>query len=178
MFNKKITYLIIFTGIVILVVMFFNPYSYKFEAFPNITIEDKFYESYQTEVAMREDYKEKCDFENRNSITFPRTKPDKVFLHSNGLIKHKNKLNKKQVNELLTILNDSTNYVWGEIGTPEVHYYFTFHNSKDEIIGVSKIDLEGMIYSEPYIAKMKWGRFDKMRKIHNLINDIKNNPFF
>jgi hypothetical protein len=37
--------------------------------------------------------------------------------------------------QLLTILNDSTNYRWGELGTPEVHYYFTFHDHNDNIIG-------------------------------------------
>ncbi|MFA7444785.1 MAG: hypothetical protein WCY89_02480 [Flavobacteriaceae bacterium] len=172
MFSKKITYLIIFTGIVILAVMFFNPYSYNS---PNITIKDEFYESYQTDVSMREDYKEKCDFENKNAITFPRTKPDKVFLHSNGLIKYKRRLDQNHVDELLTILNDSANYVWGEFGTPEFQYYFTFVNAENKIIGITKIDLIGMAYSEPYIAKMKWGQLDKMEKLHNLIYDIEDN---
>ena len=176
MFSKKITYLIIFTGIVILVVMFLISNSYR-PLSVNITIEDKFYEGYQTEVAMREDYKEKCDFENRNNITFPRVKPDKVFLHSNGLIKHKKRLNQKQIYELLIILNDSTNYVWGEFGTPEFQYYFTFLNAENEIIGVTKVDLIGMAYSKPYIAKMKWGQLGQKEKLHNLIYDIEDNPF-
>lgn len=176
MFSKKTIYVIIFTGILILGVLFvfFNSYITQFV---NIAIKDEFYENYQIEVSMPEDYNEKCDFEDRNNITFPRTKPDKIFLHSNGLIKRKKKLNQKQTEELLTILNDSASYVWGEFGTPETHYYFIFLNVENEIIGVTKVDLIGMAYSEPYIAKMKWGQLGKKEKLHKLIYDIEDNPF-
>lgn len=177
MFNKKITYLIIFTGIVILAGMFFYSNSYRPYRFTDIVIKDEFYGEYEAETAFPENYTEKCNFENRNNITFPRTKPDKVFLHSNGLKRHKKELNQKQINKLFTILNDSTNYGWGELGTPEVHYYFTFLNVENKIIGVTEVDLAGMAYSEPYIAKMKWGRLDKMEKLHKLIYDIEDNPF-
>jgi hypothetical protein len=35
--------------------------------------------------------------------------------------------------ELLQILNDSTSYRGGELGTPEVHYHFTFHDEEDKL---------------------------------------------
>lgn len=175
MFGKNKKFGFIFLGIIVLTILFVlsNSYSGKFV---RIDIDDKFYNNYHSTTVTKEEYENKCKFEDENQITFPRTNPYEVFLHSNRFLSSKKKLNQEQTQVLLTILNDSASYVWGEFGTPETHYYFTFVNSENEIIGVTTIDLIGMAYSEPYIGKMKWGQLANKEQLHNLIYDIENNP--
>ncbi|GAA0892747.1 hypothetical protein GCM10009122_24260 [Fulvivirga kasyanovii] len=75
----------------------------------------------------------------------------------------------EELSELLKFLNDSTSYQWGELGTPEIHYYLTYFDQGDNCIGLTTIDMEGMAYSYPMIARMKWGKLKEMDLIDKLI---------
>ena len=138
-------------------------------------IENKFYNEYFPESVNPKNYHIVSAYENENDITFPRNKPKKVILYSNhNWVKNQYELSKIECTKLLKILNDSTKYSWGELGTPEVHYYFKFFDENNNLIGITRIDQEGMAYSEPYLAKMKWCRIKNINEINNLIKEIKN----
>ncbi len=145
----------------------FNP------LFADIKIDKKFYDNYFPETIMPAQYNEISGYEDIERKKFPRTKPGKVILTENTkFLKTKNELSEYEIQELLRLLNDSSNYEWGELGTPEVHYYFEFFNDKKELIGFTKVDLEGMAYSEPYLGKMKWCAFNKIDALEKLISEI------
>lgn len=63
-------------------------------------------------------------------------------LHDVDIFNTTYSLIKEDMSSLLTILNDSSNNAWGELGTPEVHYYFTFYNREKKCIGITTIDSE------------------------------------
>jgi hypothetical protein len=128
--------------------------------------------NYTIETPQPETYDSLCRTEYNKGINFPVKKTAYATLHSIGFFGVANELSPKQMEQLLTILNDSTNYRWGELGTPEVHYYFTFHDHNDNIIGLTTIDVEGMAYSYPSLYRMKWGSLYKMDEVVKLIQDI------
>ncbi|MCD1118456.1 hypothetical protein [Chryseobacterium turcicum] len=141
--------------------------------FADFEIEKIFYKNYFPEPANTKTYASSLIYENENSLTFPRNKPQKIILYSNhNWLKNKYELNDDESSKLLKILNDSTKYRWGELGTPEVHYYFKYFDEKNNLIGITKIDQEGMAYSEPYLAKMKWCEIKNINEINNLIKEI------
>jgi hypothetical protein len=145
---------------------------YKFKVLKTDTVDDAFYYGYFPNTVLPEAYDSICKFELNNRLDFPRIKPDKAILHSNNYLTPKKELTKVQIETILGILNDSSNYRWGELGTPEIHYFFTFHNLKGQCIGRTTIDLEGMAYSEPSLARMKWGGLKTMSEIEKLISEI------
>jgi hypothetical protein len=73
--------------------------------------------------------------------------------------------------ELLLILNDSTNYDWGELGTPYFDKYLIFYNSKDECIGLTEVSYDGQTYSHPSLIRMKWGLNNKINEIMEIIEE-------
>ena len=146
----------------------FSPNSVEYK------IENKFFNEYFPEISNPKNYDFVSAYENKNNLTFPRNKPKKIILYSNhNWLKNNYELNVVESTKLLKILNDSTKYSWGELGTPEVHYYFKFFDENNNLIGITKIDQEGMAYSEPYLAKMKWCRIKNINEINNLIKEIK-----
>lgn len=168
--NKKAIYfLLVLILIFIITKINFAP------NFADIEVDNKFYNNYFPKTANPKIYKSLSFYENEKKLTFPRTYPKKVILYSNySFLKSKQELSKDEVETLFKILNDSTKYLWGELGTPEVHYYFKFFDERNNLIGVTKIDQEGMAYSEPYLAKMKWCGIKKIEEINNLIQKIEN----
>jgi len=120
-----------------------------------------------------EDYKELTQKEYDANIVFPVKKAVSAKLHCTGLFAASHNLSANEMAKLLEILNDSANYRWGELGTPEVHYYFTFHDSEDNSIGLTTIDREGQSYSQPSLARMKWGSLKRMDEVLALIKEIK-----
>ena len=161
-------------GLLILIIIIvidkinFNP------KYVDFNIEQKFYKGYFPESANRNYYSSTIKFENDKKIKFPRTTPKKIILFSNNnWIKNEYELNTEEINTLLKILNDSTKYKWGEIGTPEFNYYFKYFDDKNNLIGITKIDQIGMAYSEPYLTKMKWCQMKNINEVNNLIKKIK-----
>lgn len=59
--------------------------------------------------------------------------------------------------EIIKILNDSSTYRWGELGTPYHEKTIEFYDNKGNAIGFTDIDYGGELDSYPYRSLMKWG---------------------
>jgi hypothetical protein len=67
-------------------------------------------------------------------------------------------LNNKQISEVLVLINDSSNYLWGEIGTFEPGKTIQFYNAKNQVIGQIDIDVDGsQSCSYPHFKKRNRG---------------------
>lgn len=129
--------------------------------------------NYTANTPERSNYDSLCKAEYNKDIWYPVKKPSHATLHSTGFFGGSHDLSQQQMEQLLTILNDSANYNWGEFGTPEVHYYFTFYDNNNNAIGLTTIDEMGMAYSYPSLSRMKWGHLNKMDAVLQLIQEIK-----
>jgi hypothetical protein len=58
---------------------------------------------------------------------------------------------------IIRMLNDSSNYRWGEIGTPHYDRCILFYDKADELAGCINISMDGEIIMFPYRAVSKWG---------------------
>ena len=127
------------------------------------------------EVSYPENYDSLCMQETLNNITFPRITPSYAVLHFNKFYKKSAiRLTMEQMNNIISILNDTANYEWGELGTPFFDRIITFHDDKGNCIGITKIDSYRktyQTYSTPYNAKMKWGAM-KTENLYNVIRKI------
>ena len=169
---KKIFELILIIFTVLLTVIFVTKINFR-PNFVELDINEKFYFGYSPTTADPKNYNFLVEKEDKNEYRFPRNEPNKVILFSNyNYWKSEYILTDEQSRKLLKILNDSTSYRWGELGTPEVHYYFKYYNDKNELIGFTKIDQEGMAYSEPYLTKMKWCGLKNIDELNKLIRTI------
>lgn len=126
---------------------------------------------FEGNYAEPKDYDSLCRIEYKQGLVYPSKQPVRTILHA--ALGRKWKLNQDETKSLVTMLNDSANYEWGELGTPETHYYFTFHNDEGLCIAYTSVDPEGMMYSYPSLARMKWGAFRDMEKINRIIEAIK-----
>lgn len=124
-------------------------------------------------TAYPETYDSLCKIEYDKKIFFPKTKAEYAILHFDKFLKRNIQLTNKQLEELLVFLNDSSNYCWGELGTPYFDRFITFHNKIGECVGLTKIDFWGQTYSTPHLSLMKWGLVNpKNHKLIKLIKEI------
>ncbi|MEM6687622.1 MAG: hypothetical protein AAF617_17725, partial [Bacteroidota bacterium] len=107
--------------------------------------------TYSVETPWPKAYDSLCKIEDEKGIYFPTKKVEYAHLTKNNFWKTTERLKTDELKTLLTILNDSASYDWGELGTPEIHYYITFYDQNDNCIALTTIDLEGMAYSHPMI---------------------------
>lgn len=147
---NKIAPLTLFLGIMI---VFNHCYFSTPETFKK-SIQKK--NSYQ-KISDRESYEKDCSLEMKQNIHFPTDKTEYAVIHFSNIFKFSHNLNFNQTQKILTILNDTSNYEWGEIGTPTFERYITFYNSKNECIGLTMLSSDHQTYSTPHIARMKWG---------------------
>lgn len=108
-------------------------------------------------VFMKESYATDCAMEFKDGIQCPLERPESAELHFHRLGKMPVSLNRQQTATILQVLNDTSSYVWGELGTPYFDSYFTFHDKDGNCIGYTDFSFEGQTYSTPSLAKMKWG---------------------
>lgn len=138
-------------GIVLLVVTFIakRPSASQEE----IYAVDKKYEASAPEV-----YKEDCEADAKNSLKFPVREASYAVICDDGWVWQKQeKIDGQVLDMMLMILNDSSSYRWGELGTPHFDRSVYFYDKKDEIVGFTKLSYEGQTYSYPYTRCMKYG---------------------
>ncbi len=162
----KFLILIGLIAIIIAGIFVFNPPGLK-----NIKKQIAGNNSYFAETPLESQYDSLCKMENETGIFFPGKGVKYAKLTKNNFWKKSEIVKGKELTELLEFLNDSASYQWGELGTPEIHYYLTYFDQNDNCIGLTTIDSEGMAYSYPMIARMKWGMLKEMKLIDKLITE-------
>ncbi|REH00765.1 hypothetical protein [Flavobacterium aquicola] len=112
---------------------------------------------YKTKENWKITYKTDVEFDKQNKIVFPRTEVAKIKLYT-GYFNFSKELNSIDSKEVVKILNDSSSYEWGEIGTFEPNKHLIFYDSNENIIGITEIDWAmRQTYSAPMNRTMKWG---------------------
>ena len=112
---------------------------------------------YPTEINWKLTYDSDVEFEKENGINFINGKAKNAEIYS-GYLSLSKKVDEKDTKRLIEILNDSTSYVWGEIGTFEPNKSIVFYDQNNKIIGITELDCaKRQTYSSPMTRTMKWG---------------------
>ena len=136
----------------------------KYSDLQNGTDEDKL--TYKTDVLR----------EKTNGIEFPKAELNSAKIYGK-FFSADQKLNSTQAKKLTEILNDSSSYRWGEIGTFIKHKTIVFYDSDKNIIGITELDSDlRQTYSTPSNKTMKWGNLSDsgLKKLKRNTNRIKN----
>ncbi len=117
---------------------------------------------FPTEVTSDPDnYLLDCKTEYKTKVEFPRDKPVYAKMYFDSFLKSPKALRGKQLSQTLKTLNDSSSYIWGEIGTPHFDRHIFFYDKTGWCIGMTKLSFEGQTYSTPSLARMKWGMLNR-----------------
>ena len=82
-------------------------------------------------------------------------------------------LDKLTSQRLIEVLQDSSNYRWGEEGTPDFKTRLVYYDELGTVLGDTQLSSSGQSYTSPTIKKIsKWGMLNKkgLQKIVILIN--------
>jgi hypothetical protein len=109
------------------------------------------------EASDPEHYKNDCKQEDLMKLNFPIDKVSYAMLYKGSLQGRCTRLSDKTLATLLKMLNDTSSYRWGEIGTPDFDNHIVFYNQADVCVGLAHVSYDGMVYTDPFIKKMKWG---------------------
>ena len=109
------------------------------------------------DAASKENYSVECQSEQERKMSFPPERVHKAILHK-GFFSIDKTLSDSSTKRILEILNDSSSYVWGEVGTFEEKRSIVFYNDEGDPIGLTELEDSGpYTYSHPYLKLMKWG---------------------
>ena len=97
----------------------------------------------------------KLDKKNNKTILIGKAVNSKMYKNWFPFTTHK--FDKNETERILKILNDGSNYIWGEIGTPYYDQIIVFFDKDENEIGYVNISLDGQIDVFPNIALTKWG---------------------
>jgi hypothetical protein len=79
----------------------------------------------------------------------------------NGFFRFDDRLGKEDTKRLFSILLDSSNYEWGETGTPEFSKTLIYFDEKDEVKGETIFSYDGQTYTYPSNeGQSKWGHLN------------------
>ena len=149
--KKKIMLLAISVIIILL--------AYSFFTFPNKEkIKNNLINKYSESVTPDKknfDSLVKIELNQNQSILLNETKTAKIYNNLLPLFYHKFELNETE--KILKIICDSTNYKWGEIGTPFYDETIILFDKNENEIGYIDISLDGQINMFPNLAITKWG---------------------
>lgn len=97
----------------------------------------------------------KIDIKQKKTILLGEAKSSRMYNNSFPFSTHKFELNETE--RILKIINDSTNFDWGEIGTPYYDKIIIFFDKNENEIGYVNISLDGQIDVFPNLTHTKWG---------------------
>ena len=83
-------------------------------------------------------------------------------------------IRKESIPRLIEILNDTSSYIWGEVGTFIQGKKIVFYDKYNNPLGITEIDIAGVCtYSYPYLKRMKWGALtiEVDKELQKLIDD-------
>ncbi|WP_420572962.1 hypothetical protein [Kordia sp.] len=113
--------------------------------------------NYPTERDWKLTYDSDVEFEKQSGINFINEIAQHAEIYS-GYFSLSKKINKKDTEKLVKILNDSTSYVWGKIETFKPNQSIIFYDQNDKVIGITELDCaKRQTHSSPMTRTMKWG---------------------
>jgi hypothetical protein len=164
--NSKIKY------ILICIIIIGGILLYRFLTYPLNISSDQFIHVYKPgDAAMPENYDAQCQEEFNKNLTFPLGEVDYAILCC-GYFSIDKILEKDKAKWILEILNDTSSYVWGEVGTFLSDKAIIYYDKNKKPIGITELEEEGgsQTYSYPYLRRTKWGALtEKAFKEINLL---------
>lgn len=134
-------------------------FSYKFISFPNTgKIEQKISQSYPpSNTPTKGNYASlvKVDQKEKKVILLGLAQSATMYNRSFPYATHT--FNKWETERILHIINDSSSFVWGEIGTPYFDKTIIFYDKNQNEIGYLDFSFDGEIEIFPNLALTKWG---------------------
>ena len=151
---------------------------YRFFTYPNfkkvkIELKEKYADFSSGTDEDRMTYKADVLKEQTNGIEFPQAEIGSAKIYGK-FFSADQKLNLTQAKQLTEILNDSSSYRWGEIGTFISYKTIVFYDSEKNIIGITELDSDlRQTYSTPSTKVMKWGNLSDngLRKLKKMISE-------
>lgn len=151
---------------------------YRFFTYPNFEkirteLSEKYSDSGNGADEDKLTYKTDVLRERANGIEFPKAELYSAKIFGN-FFSADQKLNSTQAKKLTEILNDSSSYRWGEIGTFIKYKTIVFYDSDKNIIGITELDSDlRQTYSTPSTKTMKWGNLSNsgLKKIKEIITE-------
>lgn len=110
-----------------------------------------------SELSFPRDYDSLVQRDREAGINFLQGQAVTAKVFSKWLPSARFRLDSSQTARMLTVLNDSSSYRWGEVGTSRRDYQLFFLDAKGETVGYADVDLEGEVDCYPYRSVMKWG---------------------
>jgi hypothetical protein len=132
---------------------------YRFYTNPYNLSADDFKQVYKTgDAANQENYEVQCKEEFDKNISFPLGQVSKAVL-CKGFFSVDKTLSEANTKKIVEILNDTSSYVWGEIGTFIPDKQIVFYDKDNKPLGFTELEEERGLqsYSYPYLRRMKWG---------------------
>jgi len=117
-------------------------------------LSDKIIESPYPE---RNTYDSLVNLDIKKTRTFLLKEATRSEIWDNKFPYHKNKFDGNQTERILQILNDSSTFEWGEIGTPYFDKTIVYFDRTSNIIGYTMVSFDGQTHSFPYRTLTKWG---------------------
>ncbi|WP_066755832.1 hypothetical protein [Crocinitomix algicola] len=134
---------------------------YRYFTLPQFINGDPQFEFHSAEIVEKDNYQTSIEMDQTKQINLPK-QLQTFYLFNLNFPFNRQKINFDYNDSLLTFLRDSSNYVWGEIGTPEFTKALIGYDSLNEAKLLLKIDKDGAyIHSYPYLSLMKWGLFSR-----------------
>ena len=133
-------------------------FTYRFLTYPeNYKLVKLFKTIYKVgDVPDANTYQMNCKLETERNLIFSLGQVDKAIVY-NGFFSFDKTLAKEKTERVLEILNDTSSYIWGEVGTFIQGKKIVYYDKENFPIGLTDIDAEGgQTYSVPYLKKMKW----------------------
>lgn len=88
-------------------------------------------------------YPRQCDEEIKNNLIFPLGEVGKAIV-CKGLFSFDHIIINANINSVIEIINDTSSYVWGEVGTFIHEKKIVFYGKKNDPIGITEIDADGV----------------------------------
>jgi len=146
--------------------------TYRFLTFPGKLDAQSFKEIYKPgEAAELDLYVTQCEDENKRNLKFPPGEVDNAIVNS-GFFSFDHPIQKKNIPRIVALLNDTSTYIWGEVGTFLPGKKIVFYDKENKPLGITDIDINNFCtYSYPYLRRMKWGSLTEKasEELKNLI---------
>ena len=145
---------------------------FKYIERPNLDEIEEQTKEIESETSFRNNYQQLVSIDRTNGSSFMKSNYAHAKMFDNNFPFSSTHLSYQTASRIVSLLNDTTSYRWGEFGTPEYEKTIVFYDKQDEPIGYTLIDANGEVENYPYRSLMKWGMLtsDGFKSLMNELN--------